>query len=58
MRGEVSSQSAMFAYFSPEQRVPADHPLRRIKGNVDEALRAISKELEALYSSTGRPSVR
>ena len=57
MRGEVSRQSAMFAYFSLEQRVPADHPLRRIKGNADEALRAISSELEALYSSTGRLSV-
>lgn len=28
MRGELDPQSAMFHYFSAEQRVPRDHPLR------------------------------
>jgi hypothetical protein len=30
MRGPDVKQSAMFSYLSPEQRVPADHPLRTI----------------------------
>ena len=57
MRGQLDPQSSMFHYFSPESRVPADHPLRRVKRLADRALGAISGELDALYSSTGRPSI-
>jgi transposase len=57
MRGEVDSQSAMFTYFSPESRVPADHPLRRIKAHADAVLRSLNAEFDRLYSSTGRPSI-
>ena len=33
MRGEVDPQAGLFSYFyfSPESRVPAEHPLRAIK---------------------------
>lgn len=47
----------MFHYFSPESRVPADHPLRGVKKLAERALSAISAELDALYSTTGRPSI-
>jgi hypothetical protein len=47
----------MFHYFSPESRVPSDHPLRRVKRLADSALGAISGELDVLYSSVGRPSI-
>jgi len=57
MRGEDEPQGALFFYFSPESRVPADHPLRSIKAYAEEALRAIEPELDALYSHTGRPSI-
>lgn len=57
MRGQVDQQDGMFFYFRPEDRVPADHPLRSIKARADAALRTISTELNALYSSTGRPSI-
>jgi len=57
MRGQLDPQSAMFHYFSAESRVPADHPLRGVKKLADRALSAISVELDALYSSTGRPSI-
>lgn len=57
MRGQVEPQGALFFYFSPESRVPADHPLRSIKTYAEEALRAIGAELDALYSHTGRPSI-
>ena len=29
MRGDDVQQEAMFSYFSPEARVPQDHPLGR-----------------------------
>jgi transposase len=57
MRGEVDPQSALFSYLSPEQRVPAEHPLRSIKAYADAALVAISGEFAALYGATGRPSI-
>jgi transposase len=57
MRGEVDPQSALFSYFSPESRVPAEHPLRAIKADTDAVLKELSAELGSLYSSTGRPSI-
>jgi uncharacterized protein YdaU (DUF1376 family) len=57
MRGQLNPQSSMFHYFSPESRVPADHPLRAVKQLADRALGAISADLNALYSSVGRPSI-
>ena len=38
MRGDEKQQEAMFSYVSSEARVPADHPLRAIRGMVDRAL--------------------
>lgn len=57
MRGEVDPQSSMFHYFSVESRIPAEHPLRRVKKLVETALAAISGELDGLYARTGRPSI-
>jgi transposase len=47
----------MFSYLSPEERVPAKHPLRPIRSIVDEALQALSPTFSRLYSSFGRPSI-
>lgn len=47
----------MFSYVSPEQRVPATHPLRPIRQLVDEILRELSRDFDRLYASTGRPSI-
>jgi transposase len=57
MRGELDPQGRMFSYFSPESRVPTDHPLRSIKAHTDRVLRELSEELDAVYSDTGRPSI-
>ena len=57
MRGEVDPQGALFSYISLERRVPEDHPLRRIKTQVDAVLSSMSAELASMYSRTGRPSV-
>ncbi len=57
MRGEDSKQTAMFSYISPEDRVPADHPLRIIRDMVDPILERISPQFAALYARGGRPSI-
>lgn len=57
MRGFDNQQSAMYSYLSPEQRVPADHPLRPIREMVDRALKGLSRRFNEIYSATGRPSI-
>jgi len=57
MRGQDAQQAAIFSYLSPEQRVPADHPLRPIRDMADAALKAMSPLFAQLYSHTGRPSI-
>jgi transposase len=57
MRGDDRQQAAMFSYLSPEQRVPGDHPLRPIRQMVDDVLRGLSPQFDALYARTGRPSI-
>jgi transposase len=57
MRGSDTQQSSMFSYLSPEDRVPANHPLRPIRLMVDDALKALSPAFRRLYSAFGRPSI-
>lgn len=57
MRGYDTQQNTMFSYLSPEQRVPTDHPLRRMRPMVDVALQALSPSFDEMYSAFGRPSI-
>src|SRR5664279_2541336 len=57
MRGDDEQQSGMFSYVTLEQRVPGDHPVRRIRSLVDRALGRMDAELTQLYASKGRPSI-
>lgn len=57
MRGHVDPQGSMFSYFSPESRVPAEHPLRAIKRDADVVLASLSAEFDELYAEIGRPSI-
>jgi transposase len=57
MRGEDIQQAAMFSYLSPEKRVPAGHPLRRIRAITDGVLKDLSGAFSAMYAKRGRPSV-
>jgi transposase len=57
MRGDDQQQKELFSYGSLEERVPADHPLRPIRGMVDEALKALSPKFDDLYGEDGRPSI-
>lgn len=57
MRGDDTQQAGMFSYLMPEQRVPADHPLRPILAMVNVALDRIDPALEKMYAAGGRPSI-
>jgi transposase len=57
MRGDDRQPDALFSYIRPEQRVPADHPLRPIRAMVDTVLHELSAEFARLYSRMGRPSI-
>ena len=57
MRGQDQQQSNMFSYLSPEQRVRKDHPLRAIRATADQALANLSGRFNAMYATTGRPSI-
>src|SRR3954449_12496275 len=57
MRGQDRQQSAMFSYVSPEERVPAEHPLRPIREMADVALKSLSPVFDGMYATFGRPSI-
>jgi Transposase domain (DUF772) len=57
MRGAPERQMAMLTTLSPEDVIPAEHPIRRIRTVVDEVLASLDGEFEAMYSAIGRPSV-
>ena len=58
MRGENRrQQQGAFSYVSIEERIPADHPIRRMRLLVDGILKRLGGEFDRLYSDTGRPSI-
>ncbi len=57
MRGSDFIQGAMFSYVDLEDRIPASHPLRKLKIAVDAILATMSREFDKRYARTGRPSI-
>ena len=57
MRGHDEQTGHVFSYLSPEQRVPADHPLRAIRKMTDHILARLSPKFTRMYSKIGRPSI-
>src|SRR5580765_1413466 len=57
MRGSDERSDFLFSYVSPEQRVPADHPMRPIRRIVDATLGRLSPRFDAIYTEFGRPSI-
>jgi transposase len=57
MRGNNTKQASMLTTVSPESVVPSKHPIRQVKAMVDEILRDLSSTFDAMYSTTGRPSI-
>lgn len=58
MRGDdQDEQGAMWSYVPMERRIPAEHPLRRLRPLVDAVLKELSPRFNTLYSRVGRPSI-
>jgi transposase len=57
MRGRFQDQGGLFSYISPEERIPGDHPLRKVRELVREVLKELSHSFGRLYSHEGRPSI-
>lgn len=57
MRSPDVQQLGMFSYVSVEQRVPADHPIRKLRTLVDTILTEMDAVFAARYAEGGRPSI-
>jgi transposase len=57
MRGADVQQLGMFSYVSVEDRVPEDHPIRKLRVLVDTILDELDGEFAARYAQDGRPSI-
>jgi transposase len=57
MRGLDEQTGSLFSFVDLEERVPAKHPLRKIRQIVNDALATLDGEFSRLYASEGRPSI-
>jgi len=57
MRGAFQDQGGLFSYISLEDRVPTDHPLRKIRELVRAVLADMNRTFARLYALEGRPSI-
>ncbi len=57
MRGLDQQNGSLFSYVNLEERIPARHPLRKIKAVVDLALSSLNADFDRLYAVDGRPSI-
>ncbi len=57
MRGSDEVSGSLFSYVDIEDRIPAFHPLRKIRAIVNKALAALDAEFAKLYAADGRPSI-
>lgn len=57
MRGTDEASGSLFSYVDLEARIPARHPLRKIRQVVNEALASLDADFESLYTDFGRPSI-
>jgi transposase len=57
MRGTDETRGALFSYVDLEERIPARHPLRKVREIVNDALASMDAEFDGLYAREGRPSI-
>ena len=57
MRGYVDRQASMFVALNIEDRIPADHPLRKVKVWADKVLQSMRRDFINAYSDRGRRSI-
>ena len=57
MRGTDEAAGSPFSYVDLEERIPARHPLRKIRQVVNDALASLDADFDRLFSAEGRPSI-
>jgi hypothetical protein len=57
MRGSDETSGSLFSYVDLEDRIPARHPLRKIRQLVNAALASLDSGFDVLYSVEGRPLI-
>ena len=57
MRGKAARQATMLTAVTPDALVPKQHPIRRIKPMVDQALVELSPTFDRMYAANGRASI-
>ena len=57
MRGISNQQIESLVALTPEDLVPQEHPIRRIKPLADRVLQELSPTFSRMYAKRGRPSV-
>lgn len=57
MRGHIDPQPLLFSYVDLENRIPKQHPIRKIRNIIDKALDELEPEFDAMYAQVGRPSI-
>ncbi len=57
MRGTDEASGSLFSYVDLEDRIPAKHPLRKIRQVVNDALASLDTDFDTVYVDFGRPSI-
>jgi hypothetical protein len=57
MRGTDEVTGSLLSYVDLEERIPARHPLRKVRRIVNDALISLDAEFDRLYAAEGRPSI-
>lgn len=57
MRGADAMQESLFTVAKLDDFVPSDHPLRRIRMLVNDALTAMNSQFNEIYAESGRDSI-
>jgi transposase len=57
MRGTENKQDKLFSYVSQENRIPQNHPMRKLRELIDPILQKMSPQFDQMYAEEGRPSI-
>lgn len=57
MRGIEDKQTALYSYVSQEDRIPQNHPIRKLREMIDPLLKKMSPHFNKMYADVGRPSI-
>jgi transposase len=57
VRGTDETSGSLVSSVDLEDRIPARHPLRKIRQIVNDALASLDCDFDVLYSTEGRPSI-